>query len=178
VEYHEAFWICWLVSTFNGDRDRSWPCLACVRDAAGPVRAGAHVYEPERMHLSLFSNTHSLCWPGATKAMATGPGGARVLAVLFESLPRTPRSLAFARGYRCRARTTQWRARVVVSRSLAETARVTITTGFTCVSTPLEAGGWRLQPSRGARDRSCTAAAVQSQLLGGSTAGGLGAPAP
>ena len=76
--------------SFNGDRDRCWPCLACVRDAAGPVRAGAHVYEPERMHLSLFSNTHSLCWTGATKAMATGPGGARVLAVLFESLPRTP----------------------------------------------------------------------------------------
>jgi len=127
------------------------------------------------MHLSLFSNTHSLCWTGATKAMATGPGGAMVLAGLFfflvpwpgfSSLPGPPRSLAFARGYRCRARTTQWRARVVVSRSLAETARVTITTGFTCVSTLQEAGARRpfVQPSRGARDRSCTAA-VQGQLL-------------
>lgn len=75
-----------LLVSFNGDRIG---CLACVLYAAGPVRAGAHVYEPERMHLSLFSNTQPvLDWrSGATKAMATGPGGARVLAGLFESPP-------------------------------------------------------------------------------------------
>ena len=106
----------------------------------GPVRAGAHVWEPrasrERTRLSLFSNA-------AGGSLNKGDGN------------RTGRREW--RGYRCRA--THWRARVVVA---ARQGRAR--PAFTCVSTlqVQEAG----RSPRGAGNRSCTAAAaVQGQLL-------------
>jgi hypothetical protein len=119
------------------------------------------VYEPERMHLS-----HTACagleqqrrWQPDRAARGFWPG--------FSSLPRT-RSL-FGLCARipmpCPHDTLACTGRSF-SRSLAETARVTITTGFPCVSTLLEAGDRSSSQSRGARDRSCTTEAVQSQLL-------------
>jgi hypothetical protein len=97
--------------------------------------------------------------------MATGPGGARVLAGLFESPPtRSLFGLCARIPMPCPHDTLACTGRSF-SRSLAETARVTITTGFPCVSTLLEAGDRSSSQSRGARDRSCTTEAVQSQLL-------------
>ena len=99
------------------------PCLGCVRDAAGPVRAGracvragthapfAVVVHPAVAHTACAGLEQQRRWQpdraarGAFRASRPSRGPPR-------------RSLAFARGYRCRrARTTHWRARSF-SRSL------------------------------------------------------------